>query len=225
MTPTRFLRSHSASAAAAATLLALTVANARGESPPKADAVAIKSILPHDRVGEDACFEGTFSGRMLDMEDWAHTTTKVVPGLEVGGTPATRPVPGPLPDQDVSRITLHLSYTDRQDDGAFDYAFTVMAASKSLSKKLFAHSGCAWSEREERLACWIECDGGGMSVERIAGTEGLSVSFSNLSMQAGCDGGGAYRIGTGDRADDISFRLESVPLRACKPLKAWAEEQ
>jgi hypothetical protein len=44
-------------------------------------------------------------------------------------------------------------------------------------------------------------------------------------MQAGCEGGGAYRIGTGEKADTERFRLEKVPLRVCKPLKAWAREQ
>jgi hypothetical protein len=227
----RFLKRQPMHAMAVAMLLGMSAANAGSEAPPRAGAAtpdtrtAIRSILPHDRKGREVCFEGSFTSRTLDMEDWAHVTTEAVPGVEVGGKPATRPVPRALPDQEVSRVALHLTYSDRQDDGAFDYAFTVMAASTGLRKNLFAHSGCAWSTKDDRLDCWIECDGGSMSVERIAGTESLDVSFSNLFMQAGCEGGGAYRIGTGEKADTERFRLEKVPLRVCKPLKAWARER
>jgi hypothetical protein len=42
-------------------------------------------------------------------------------------------------------------------------------------------------------------------------------------MQAGCEGGGAYRLGVGG-SKTASFRLEKVPLSVCKPLAAWNDD-
>lgn len=204
----------------AAVVVLLTVLPAQGAGKD----TAIKSILPHEKVGQAACYEGTFSGQTIDMEDWSHTRTELVPNVEIGGGPATRPVPAVLLKEDISRVTLLLTYRNRQDDGSFDFGFTVRVAAKGLKKELFARSGCAWSSKDEQLDCWIECDGGGMPVERVAGTESVNVRFSDLAMQAGCDGGGAYRVGT-DRKVDVKFRLEKAPLHICKPLKAWEAEQ
>jgi hypothetical protein len=211
--------------------------DARSE-PPDA-ALAIQDIIPHQRVGDEICFEGTYAGRTLDMQDWAHTTQEPVPGQAINekepsnDKPATRTVPTALPKRDVSRIALHLTYHNRLREGSFDVMFTVSAASKDLGRELLARSGCiwsGWSDGEERLpqtklGCWIECDGGGMTVERIPGTQSVNLSFSQLSMQAGCDGGGAYRVGTGDDADKINFRLEKVPLEVCRPLKIWGQKE
>jgi hypothetical protein len=143
-------------------------------------------------------------------------------------------VPGDLPDQDVSRILLHLTYENRKKEQSFDFMFTVAAQSKSLSKELFARSGCIWSGwsaqegkevlPETKLACWVECDGGSMTTERIPGTGSLNLSFGNLAMQDGCEGGGQYRVGTDTSSKNMNFRLEKVPLQTCKPLKAWARE-
>jgi hypothetical protein len=204
-------------------LLGLSAEQAGGEAPKASDGNEIKSILPHGKPGEEACFEGTFSGRTIDMEDWAHVTTEEVPGLEVGGKPATRPVPRSLPGQDVSRVALHLTFQEKADT-SFDYLFTVMTASKGESGELFARSGCAWSEKANTLDCWIECDGGSFDVARITGTETVDLTFSYLSMQAGCEGGGAFRIGTGESPEKISFRLAKAPLNVCKPLKDWDGE-
>jgi hypothetical protein len=164
------------------------------------------------------------------MEDWSHTVTEVVPNLMVGGKPATRPVPKTLPDQDVSRVALHLAYHKRAEDEDYDFTFTVLVASKSLKEELFARSQCSWWDGnpaavETRLSCWIDCDGGGMGVTRVPGSQSVDVMFSYLSMQAGCEGGGAFRVGTGGEADRTSFRIAKAPLEACAPLKAWARDQ
>jgi len=194
---------------------------------------AIKPIIPHRKLGDEVCFSGTFSGQTVDMEDWANTTTEPVPDLLVGGKPATRPVPAALPNQDVSRIDLHLRYHARKENGAFDLAFIVKADSKSLNKDLFARSGCTWSgwdgEKEivppYKLSCGNDCKGGGMTVERIAGTGGVDLTFDYMRMSAGCGGGGRYRVGAGDEPEKTAFRLERVPLAMCRPLKAWGRKQ
>ena len=204
------------------------------KTPARADA-AIKDIIPHKKPGQEICFAGDFADQAIDMQDVSKTVSEIVPGVEAGGKPAIRAVPAALPKQDVSRIALHLTYHNRIREGSFDVMFTVMARSNSLNKELLARSGCIWSgwsaEQEKetlpqtKLGCWIECDGGGMTAERIAGTRSLNVRFDALSMQAGCEGGGAYRIGTSDMSKKTNFRLERVPLRVCKGLKAWGKKQ
>jgi hypothetical protein len=189
---------------------------------------AIKSIIPHRRAGDETCYAGTFSERTIDIEDWARPTQETLPNVIVGGQPATRPVPRSSPKQDVSQIALHLTYRIKRG-GSWDFDFTLMAGSKSLNEELFARSGCAWSgwtgEKEARpefkLACWIECDGGGFTAERIAGTRSLDLRFHALAMQAGCEGGGRYRVGTGETYDTVIFRIEPAPLSVCQRAKTW----
>jgi hypothetical protein len=135
-------------------------------------------------------------------------------------------VPKALPNQDISSIALLLTYQKKAPSEAWSYLFTLMAHSNSLGATLFARSGCDWYEGETgagqtTLFCAIECDGGAFDIERIASTRDLNLSFRYLSMQPGCDGGGRYRLGTSDDADETDFRIEKVPLRVCKPLKAW----
>jgi hypothetical protein len=64
-----------------------------------------------------------------------------------------------------------------------------------------------------------------MTVERIAGTGGVDLTFDYMRMSAGCGGGGRYRVGAGDEPKKTSFRLERVPLAMCRPLKAWGRKQ
>jgi hypothetical protein len=189
---------------------------------------AIKSIIPHRRAGDEACYAGTFSGQTIDIADWAHPTLEILPDVIVGGQPATRPLPRSLPKQDISQIALHLTYRIKRG-GSWDFDFTLMAGSNSLNDELFARSGCAWSgwngekdvRPEFKLACWIECDGGGFTAGRIAGTRSLDLRFHALAMQSGCEGGGRYRVGTGETYDTVKFRLEPAPLSVCRRAKSW----
>lgn len=193
---------------------------------------AIRDILPHGEAAEEICFAGEFAGKRIDVEDWAHTRIEVLPNVIVGGKPATRPVPRELPDREISHMALRLAYHDRTEDGAFDYLFTLMVASEDLPDEVYARSGCGWGWPEDsndhpeaKLACWIECDGGGFTAERVAGTKSIDLTFDYLSMQAGCEGRGSYRIGTTERSKRTSFRLKAVARDVCKPLEDWGAGQ
>jgi hypothetical protein len=194
--------------------------------------IAIKSIIRHRRAGDETCYAGTFSERTIDIEDWARPTQETLPNVIVGGQPATRPVPRSSPKQDVSQIALHLTYRIKRG-GSWDFDFTLMAGSKSLNEELFARSGCAWSgwtgekdvRPEFKLGCWIECDGGGFTAARITGTRSLDLRFHALKMQAGCEGGGRYRVGTGESYDTVNFRLEPAPLSVCQRAKTWGRKR
>ena len=215
----------------AATLVSLVSfeSDARSAEPDPKAVSEIKDILPHNRIGQEICFSGTFNGQTVDMEDWSHISHEVVPGVFVAGEPAIRPVPRALPAQDISNLRLHLTYHNKRRDESWSYFFTLMVESKSLGKTLFARSGCDWYAGEDGtgatvLYCGIECDGGAFDVERIGATRDLNLTFRYLSMQRGCDGGGTYRIGTGDSYDKNVFHLEKVPLSVCRPLKDWARK-
>jgi len=71
------------------------------------------------------------------------------------------------------------------------------------------------------LSCWIECDGGSMRAMRMPGTGGLSLYFSRLFMQSGCEGGGRYSVADSELSEEVAFRVERAPLKACKSLNDW----
>jgi hypothetical protein len=197
---------------------------------------AIRSIIPHRRPGNEACFEGSFGDKVVDMQRWPTYAEQLGPKTDAEGNPLPASTSQDLPNQAISHVVLYLNYTDgrRARNESWDFDFTVKVTSPSLGKELFAKSGCAWSgwdykkekdvEPDFMLACWIECDGGGMRAVRIPGTASLNLFFDRLKMQAGCEGGGTYGVATNDAAEKVAFRLERASLRACKALKAWGED-
>jgi hypothetical protein len=195
---------------------------------------AIKNIIPHKRPGNEACFEGTFSDKAVDMQQWPTYAEQLRPKTDADGKPLAASTLQDLPNQAISHVALYLNYTNgrRARNESWDFDFTVRATSPSLGKELFARSGCAWSgwdyekekeiEPEFMLACWVECDGGGMRAVRIPGTASLNLFFDRLKMQAGCEGGGTYSVATNEAK--VAFRLERASLDVCKALKAWDKD-
>ncbi|MEQ1576066.1 MAG: hypothetical protein ABL894_00295 [Hyphomicrobium sp.] len=192
---------------------------------------AIKRIIPHNRPGKETCFEGSFGDKAVDMQQWPTYAEQIRPTIDAGGKPLAAATMQDRPNQSISHVALYLNYTNgrRARNESWDFSFTVGVTSPSLGKELFARSGCAWSgwdyEKEKEiapefmLACWVECDGGGMRAVRIPGTASINLFFDRLKMQAGCEGGGIYGIGTSEAK--VAFRLERAPLGVCKALKAW----
>lgn len=215
--------------------LSVLAAMAFGTAPASAQSAgsdtAIKSIIPHKRPGNEACFEGTFGDKAVDMQQWPTYAEQLRPIADADGKPLAAATSRDLPNQAISHVALYLNYTNgrRARNESWDFDFTVRVTSPSLGKELFARSGCTWSgwdyekekdiEPEFMLACWVECDGGGMRAVRIPGTASLNLFFDRLKMQAGCEGGGTYSVATNDAK--VAFRLERASLSACKALKAW----
>lgn len=225
-----------ATSALAAACLSLGMAHA-------ADDTAIKSIIPHERVGTESCFEGSFTDKALDMTalpSYADQAAfaKAASEAKAAGKdePANPPTTRALPAQGVSHVALHLTFTNgREANGeSWDLGFTVKVTSPGLGQDLYARSGCAWSgwdaktdkdiEPEFMLACWIECDGGGMRAVRVPGKQGVDVFFSRLRMQSGCEGGGRFSVADSEASQEVSFRLAPAPLKVCKSLKDWDRE-
>jgi hypothetical protein len=209
---------------------------AAGVAHGATDDTAIKDVIPHRKVGSEVCFEGSFTDKTLDMKGWPSYAEQAHPKLDAEGKRAASSETRPLPGQSISHVALHLTYTNgrRARNESWDFVFTVKVTSPSLGHELFARSGCTWSgwdhEKQKEvtpefmLACWIECDGGGMRAMRVPGTGSLNLYFSRLFMQSGCEGGGRYSIADSEASKQVAFRLELAPLKACKSLKDWDRE-
>lgn len=215
---------------------AVLVCAIQGATRSVADGTAIKDIIPHEKPGSEVCFEGSFTDKTVDMKGWPSYAEQAHPKVDADGKLAPSSQVRELPRQTVSHVALHLTFTDgkRLRNESWDLEFTVEVTSPNLGQQLFARSGCEWSgwdyekkqeiEPEFMLACWIECDGGGMRAMRIPGTRSVNVYFSRLFMQSGCEGGGRYSIADSEASEAVPFRLEPAPLEACKPLKSWDRE-
>lgn len=207
----------------------------------EASSPLIKPMLP-ESVGKAVCFSGTFSDRTLELEDWSRPESEPVRGLFQSGKPVMRPVPARKPGQRVTALTLSLTYDDRKSDYDWIYDFLLMATLDDGELVLFASGECPWYDKDQsldtggihpgnadKLGCYIDCDGGGMGVRRLAGTTSLDFRFwgdgFGLRMSAGCGGHGSYRLGTGENDDDVPFLLAPAEADKCAPLVNWANER
>lgn len=199
-----------------------------------ADDTSIRAIIPHKKVGSEVCFSGTFTDKSVDMKGWPSYAEQANPKFDADGKRASSSRTHDLPGQTISHVALQLTFTNgrRARNESWDFDFIVNVTSPSLGHELYAKSGCTWSgwdykkqkevTPEFMLACWIECDGGGMRAVRVPGTQQLDVYFSKLFMQAGCEGGGRYSVAHGEASEAVSFRLQRTSPKACKTLKAWS---
>jgi hypothetical protein len=68
------------------------------------------------------------------------------------------------------------------------------------------------------LNCYVECDGGGVIVERATSGEALRVHLDRMRMSTACgDDEDAAEVSGG--ADDRIFRLDKAPLATCRALQ------
>jgi hypothetical protein len=102
---------------------------------------------------------------------------------------------------------------------------------------MFAAGECPWYAKDKvwgwdkrqitgnttDLYCYIDCDGGGFSLDRAPATPALLMSFDpsiGLKMKGGCGGGGIYRIKPA--TSGVTFRLQTASAETCRPLEEWA---
>jgi hypothetical protein len=129
------------------------------------------------------------------------------------------------PKQKVTALLFQVRYHrhDPEEDnpeGQRNYYFDMAAKVRGQKKMLHASGECVAGAN--RIHCGVECDGGGVNVERDARTGGIVISFDRLSrrirMTVGCDGDEDNTIDLTPGADDRVFRLAKASLSACKPL-------
>ncbi len=114
----------------------------------------------------------------------------------------------------------HLVATD--DGGTvkqyFNYDFTLAAKVKDRSQTLYASGDCTSGEG---IGCGVDCDGGGIELEPIAGKpDELLVRLERIRMTLGCGEGQEVELEGG--TDDRLFKLTKAPRPLGEALKARA---
>jgi hypothetical protein len=97
----------------------------------------------------------------------------------------------------------------------------MAAKVRGQKKTLYASGECV--PRAGKIRCGVECDGGGVDLQRDAKTGGIVISFDRLNdrirMTVGCDADeedSTFDLTAG--ADDKLFRLSRADLSVCRSL-------
>lgn len=201
----------------------------------------IKELLAQ-RIAENVCFTGRFTGHKVNISDYSKAKTTPVPGLFEFGKQATRTEPAVYAGREITSVTVLLRHTDLQHSTWDEmHAFELKASVKSWRNTLYAAGLCPWRAEDKpiedasaasttSLGCYIDCDGGGMEIERVGGSRDVILRFLTASggmrMSSGCSseegqlyvGGEAKPFDPTDRrveANLTAFRLKPMPERAC----------
>jgi hypothetical protein len=136
--------------------------------------------------------------------------------------------------QQVTALVLLIRYVVLSDDDAilvatedggirkqhFRYDFTLAAKVRDRRETFYASGDCA---SEEAIGCGVECDGGGIEVEPVAGGNGaVLVRLERIRMTQGCSEGDAVDLEGG--ADDKVFKLSTAPRSLCNAMQSRAEK-
>jgi len=116
------------------------------------------------------------------------------------------------PQQKVTNLRLKIEY--HQDYG---YLFQISAELRSPNRTLYASGACR--QRDQKVLCGVECDGGEMFVEPIGKTGRVMVGFedasSHLRMTEGCDDEDNHWADLEPREDDWRFSLGKTHPSVC----------
>jgi hypothetical protein len=225
-------------------------ANRRRQTAPGADTL-IKGVLA-PKVDDAVCFAGGFEGLAVNVWDYDKAVPEPVPGVFRFGEQATRPRPHVYANQELTRMTLLLYRDDREHeswDEMHDFRMRISllgwpdqlgAAGECplrLSDKPIEGSRDLIARNTTTLYCGIDCDGGGMEVERVAGTGEVNFRFNprggGLRMSGGCSHG-AYHVGGDARPYDeelrkartpVTFRLKPMPADACAEFRSATDRK
>jgi hypothetical protein len=169
------------------------------------DYIKLKALLP-PAPGAQACFVRTYDADHLKRH----------------------------PKQKVTELILSIRYVTLGEDEAvivategggtekryFDYDFTLAAKTKAHDRTLYASGDCASAEG---IGCGVECDGGGIEIEPIAGDkDSILMRFSEsgyIRMTLGCrDEENSVELKPGE--DDKVFKLTKAPAAICDAMEA-----
>jgi hypothetical protein len=136
------------------------------------------------------------------------------------------------PEQKVTELLLFIRYISLREDEAhlvatddggtvkqyFNYDFTLAAKVKDRNQTLYASGDCTSGEG---IGCGVDCDGGGIELEPIAGKpDELLVRLERIRMTLGCGEGQEVELEGG--TDDRLFKLTKAPRPLCEAMKARA---
>ena len=143
------------------------------------------------------------------------------------------------PKQKVTALILFIRYTMLGEDEAtliatedggiekqyFTYDFTLAAKTRESPATLYASGDCTSAEA---IGCGVDCDGGGIVLERVAGNENaVLMRFSEsgyIRMTPGC-GEEDDAVELGPSEDDKLFKLDRSPVSLCRAMQADLERQ
>jgi hypothetical protein len=91
----------------------------------------------------------------------------------------------------------------------------LAAKVRDRSQTLYASGDCASAEG---IGCGVDCDGGGIELEPIAGKpDELLVRLERIRMTLGCGDGEEVELEGG--ADDKAFKLTKAPRPLCDSMQ------
>ena len=119
-------------------------------------------------------------------------------------------------------FVMHVEGMDAKGDPALKnphhviYRFALEVRRRDNRRPLRTNGECSGDGVAD---CFVDCDGGGVTVERSAQGGGLTVRLQGEGIAFGndCDTNRGYFVGPG--ADDKIFELTPAPLTTCLPLK------
>lgn len=202
----------------------------------------IKPLLAK-KAGEAVCFSGIFDDQKVNVWDYAKAKQVPVPGLFKFGEQVMRPEPFVHVDQPLTAMTLMLQRDGREHEHWDEmHVFRLRISLAGWPTPLRAAGECIMRFTDRpvegsrdsaavvttKFHCGIDCDGGLMEVERVAGTGDLTFRFDQrsggLRMSAGCSGRQAYHVGGDAKPYDeelrkarkpVAFRLAPLRGKAC----------
>ncbi|MBI5263663.1 MAG: hypothetical protein HY852_17790 [Bradyrhizobium sp.] len=133
---------------------------------------------------------------------------------------------------EVSSMKLQISlspdeqpFRDQHSGRSYDWRYTLrLHAGMANGERLSTAAICEWSDTVgdrmvPALSCYIDCEGGSVSVWRKIGQNALSARFEAgewLKISNGCGSGGAVYIGADRQARSLA--VEAAPPQHCADL-------
>ncbi len=133
------------------------------------------------------------------------------------------------PLQTVADIEFRLAYKtfgpdDDYPEQLHSYLFQLLVQRRGAEKRLQAGGNC-WLERDDRVFCGVECDGGGIFVRQRAEAGRILVSFDEMwgiaLSECGEETGEPEAVPLEPGRDDKSFLLARVDDAACPAYADW----
>jgi hypothetical protein len=126
------------------------------------------------------------------------------------------------PKQTVTEVTFFMRVVGYDHGGGYvvrnpdhiGYQF-AMAVKRRAGKPLRTAGDCSGGTG---VHCVVDCDGGGVNVEKLAAGEDLMLRLleGGIRMHGDCDGAGVM---VGAKSDDKAFQVSKAPVQACAALE------
>ena len=166
-----------------------------GATPETSGFIALNAILPAQQ-GNNACYVRSYDAAHLR----AHPKQRIT----------------------AMKFLLGVSAYDTKPADAkglsdlFYYTFSVSVARRGDKRLLHTSGDCLVSEE---ISCVVDCDGGGLSLDKLPPAGSLVVRLRNdgIRMFHDCDEEQGVLVKPG--ADDKVFRLDKVADKACQALE------